>query len=50
MVENTTNNINSFIQKENIELNNFEIIKLNSKFIHESDILLDKKIDSIVTE
>jgi hypothetical protein len=50
MVENTTNNINSFTKQENIELNNFEIIKLNSKFIHESEILLKHKIDSIISE
>lgn len=50
MVENTTNNIKSFLKQENINLDNFEIIKLNSKFIHESDILLNKNIDSIVTE
>ena len=50
MVENTINNIKSFIKQENIKLDDFEIIKLNSKFIHESDILLNKEIDSIVTE
>ena len=50
MVDNTTNNINWFINRENIQLDNVEIIKLNSKFIHESDILLTKNIDSIVTE
>lgn len=50
MVEHTTNNINSFIKKENINLDNCKIIKLNSKFINESEILLNKNIDSIVTE
>ena len=50
MVDNTTNNINWFINRQNIQLNNVEIIKLNSKFIHESEILLNKTIDSIVTE
>jgi len=50
MVENTTNNIESFIKENNIHLDNFEIIKLNSKFIHESEILINKTINSIVSE
>jgi hypothetical protein len=50
MVDNTTNNINSFIKQEKIKIENFKIIKLNSKFIYESEILLKYKIDSIVTE
>ena len=50
MVDNTTNNINWFINRQNIQLDDVEIIKLNSKFIHESEILLNKNIDSIVTE
>jgi hypothetical protein len=50
MVDNTKNNINSFINQEKIKIDNFEIIKLNSKFIYESEILLNKNIDSIVTE
>ncbi len=50
MVDNTTNNINWFINRQNIQLDNVEIIKLNSKFINESEILLNKNIDSIVTE
>ncbi len=50
MVDTTTNNINWFLNRENIQLKNVEIIKLNSKFIHESNILLNKDIDSIITE
>lgn len=50
MVEITTNNINSFINIKNIKLEDFFIIKLNSKYIEESEILLEKNIDSIVTE
>lgn len=50
MVENTINNITWFINSNWIKLDNFEIIKLNSKFIEESQILQNKKIDSIVTE
>jgi hypothetical protein len=55
MVEKSTNNINSFIKsslfknKENLKIN-LIIEKLNSKFINESDILKNKKIDSIVSE
>ena len=50
MVDTTTSNINWFLNRENIQLKNVEVIKLNSKFIHESDILLNKDIDSIITE
>lgn len=56
MVEKSTNNINSFINKFtliewNLETDiDFLILKLNAKFIEESKILLEKKIDSIVTE
>ena len=50
MVENTINNINWFLWTNWFKLDNFEIIKLNSKFINESDILKNKKIDSIVSE
>jgi hypothetical protein len=55
MVENTTKNINSFINSlilsEGKHLDvKVKIIKLNSKFINESVILLDKNIDSIATE
>lgn len=50
MVENSKNNIINFSKENNIELEDFEFIKLNAKFINESTILLEKNIDSIVTE
>lgn len=50
MVENTINNINDFIKTNNLNLDDLKIIKLNSKFINESEILLKKKVDSIVSE
>ena len=50
MVENTINNINDFIKTNNLNLDDLKIIKLNSKFINESKILLEKKVDSIVSE
>lgn len=55
MVINTTNNIKSFLNskllwKWELDNINYKIIKLNSKFIDESEILENKKIDSIVTE
>ena len=55
MVDSTTKNINSIINWYTLnnekDLNvKFKIIKLNSKFIHESEILLENNIDSIVTE
>ncbi|MCD5385278.1 hypothetical protein LRZ95_01270 [Candidatus Gracilibacteria bacterium] len=50
MVENTINNINDFIKTNNLNLDDLKIIKLNSKFINESEILLEKKVDSIVSE
>lgn len=50
MVENTFNNINSFIKTKNIKLDDYSIIKLNAKFIEESEILSEKNVDSIVTE
>ncbi len=49
MVEHTKNNIINFCKKEDIELENFEIIKLNAKFIEESEFF-KKWVDSIVTE
>ena len=50
MVEKSISNINWFVKDHNLDLENNKIIKLNAKFIHESEILLNKKIDSIVTE
>ena len=50
MIKNTSDNINWFIKKNNLKINKYKIIKLNSKFIDESEILLNKNIDSIVTE
>ncbi|MFK7780564.1 MAG: hypothetical protein QM490_05530 [Candidatus Gracilibacteria bacterium] len=50
MIEKTSNNINSFIETNNLSLDDSKIIKLNAKFIDESEILLEKNIDSIVTE
>ncbi len=50
MVEKSSKNIREFATKNSLELKDFEIIKLNSKFINESTILQEKNIDSIVTE
>ncbi len=50
MVEHSRNNIFKFAQENNITLEDIEFIKLNAKFINESNILLEKNIDSIVTE
>ncbi|MDD2871009.1 MAG: hypothetical protein PHS49_03385 [Candidatus Gracilibacteria bacterium] len=49
MVEHTKNNIVNFCKNEDIKLENFEIIKLNAKFIDESEFF-DKGVTSIVTE
>lgn len=50
MVENSRNNINNFAKENNIILEDSDFIKLNAKFINESNILLEKEIDAIVTE
>jgi len=50
MVENSRNNINNFAKENNIILEDSDFIKLNSKFINESNILIEKEIDAIVTE
>lgn len=50
MVEHSRNNIFKFAQENNITLEDIEFIKLNAKFINESNILLEKNIDAIVTE
>jgi len=50
MVEHSRNNIFKFAQENNIILEDVEFIKLNAKFINESSVLLEKNIDSIVTE
>lgn len=50
MVEHSRNNIFKFAQENNVVLEDVEFIKLNSKFINESSILLEKNIDAIVTE
>ena len=50
MVENTQKNINNFIDTNWIEIKDLDIIKLNAKFIEESEVLLEKNIDSIITE
>ena len=49
MVEVSSSNLKNFKKSSNIDTV-FQIEKLNSKFIEESGILRDKKIDSIVTE
>ena len=50
MVENSRNNINNFAKENNIILEDSDFIKLNAKFINESNILIEKEIDAIVTE
>ncbi|MBT3726551.1 hypothetical protein HOG21_02365 [bacterium] len=50
MVEISTNNINEFIKSHNINIEKADIKKLNAKFIEESEILANNKIDSIVSE
>jgi hypothetical protein len=50
MVENSKNNVINFSCENKLELDDFEFIKLNAKFINESTILLEKEIDAIVTE
>jgi hypothetical protein len=50
MVDITTNNVNNFIKTNEIVLDNYEIFKLNAKYIEEAEILIENKIDSIVTE
>lgn len=50
MVESTENNLKEFTKENNIMLEDFLFEKLNAKFIDESSILKNKKIDSIVTE
>ena len=50
MVDKSIININWFIKDNKLELEDNKIIKLNAKFIHESEILLNEKLDSIVTE
>jgi len=49
MVENTMNNITTFCKTENIEFENFQVIKLNAKFINESEYF-QKWVNLIVTE
>jgi len=49
MVEYSKNNIVSFCENQKIELQDFEIVKLNAKFIEESEFL-NKWVTSIVTE
>ena len=49
MVEVSSSNLKNFKKSSNIDTV-FQIEKLNSKFIEESGILRDEKIDSIVTE
>ncbi|MDP3381489.1 MAG: hypothetical protein Q8S84_08600 [bacterium] len=49
MVEHTKNNIINFCNNEDIKLENLEIVKLNAKFIEESEFF-KKGVDSIVTE
>jgi len=50
MVEKSTENIQNFIKENNIKIDQLKIIKLNSKFINESEILIDNVVDSIVSE
>lgn len=50
MVETSENNISNFAKNNSIELEDYKFIKLNSKFIHESEILKEKQVDWIVTE
>ncbi len=50
MLNLSESNIVDFTKENNIDLNDYKIIKLNAKFINESEILKNKKIDSIVTE
>ncbi len=49
MVELSTNNINKFLLSNNLHLENFEINKLNAKFIEESSFF-ENRVNSIVTE
>jgi tRNA G10 N-methylase Trm11 len=49
MVEVSSSNLKNFKKSSNTDTV-FQIEKLNSKFIEESGILRDEKIDSIVTE
>jgi tRNA G10 N-methylase Trm11 len=44
MVETASKNINKY------DLDDFNIINLNAKYINESEILLNRNIDSIITE
>lgn len=50
MIEYSNENIKKYIKETNIKIDNFEIIKLNAKFVNESEILLTKDINSIVSE
>jgi len=50
MVETTWKNIIDFSTNRWYKLEDSKVIKLNAKFINESEILLEKDIDSIITE
>jgi len=50
MVEKTIGNIKSEINKNNFEINKYEINKLNAKFIEEASILKDREDIAIITE
>jgi len=50
MIEKSTENIQNFIKENNLNIDQLKIIKLNSKFINESEILLNNNIESIVSE
>jgi hypothetical protein len=50
MVEVTLKNINDFCNSHDISLKKSNIIKLNAKFIDESEMLTNNKIDSIISE
>ncbi len=49
MVETSISNLTKLKSKESLDFN-FEIVKQNAKFIHEENILLEKKANLIVTE
>ena len=50
LVELSEKNIKDFSEKNNLTIKDSQFFKLNAKFINEAEILLENKVDSIVTE
>lgn len=50
MVELSEKNIKDFSEKNQLEIIDSKFFKLNAKFINEAEILLENKVNSIVTE